>query len=144
MRKHETGCTANPNRVCGYCGRDRPVAELGDLLGSRGSDWQAGMAALRAETRDCPGCILAAIRQGRHHQPVAGEPWDPARRQGLEWATAAGAPGEFGFDFQAEKAAWWQAHPRPPRPALAALNLESCGEFVARLQAALSQTGAEG
>ena len=47
MQKHEASCTANPKRVCRYCGQTRPVAELIQVLGYRGTDWKAGMAAHR-------------------------------------------------------------------------------------------------
>jgi len=115
MQKHESGCTANPNRVCGYCGRTRPVEELVRLLSSGGDHWKACMAVLREETRGCPGCILATIRQGKFHHLKDGETWDAESLQGAKWATEAGEQQPFGFDFRAEKANWWRAHPRKRR-----------------------------
>lgn len=61
MQRHELGCTANPNRACGYCGRTGPVAELVAVLGSAGRELRSGMTALRLQTQDCPGYILAAM-----------------------------------------------------------------------------------
>lgn len=119
MQKHESGCTANPNRVCGYCGRTKPVEELVRLLGSEGAHWKAGMAALREEAQSCPGCILATIRQGKFHHPKDGGPWNAESLQGANWATVGGEQQPFGFDFHAEKASWWRAHPRERRRPLA-------------------------
>lgn len=57
MKKHETGCTRNPDRICGMC-------KAGGLV-------QADPAAMRAiletgieslkEMCKCPACILAAV-----------------------------------------------------------------------------------
>lgn len=65
IAKHERNCTANPNRTCGFCDvihvEPKPVSELVKALG-RGDE--AGMQALRDLTGECPGCMLAALRQG--------------------------------------------------------------------------------
>ena len=68
MHKHEAGCTANHRRVCGYCAQARPVAELIQVLGYRGTDWKAGMAAHREATHDRPDCLLTVIRQEKFYQ----------------------------------------------------------------------------
>jgi len=63
MRNHETGCTANPGRVCGMCrisgGLQIPMTEL---LGCIGKDGAESLKQLKAVTENCPACILAAIR----------------------------------------------------------------------------------
>jgi hypothetical protein len=81
MLKHERGCTANPQRVCGVCSRiglsAAPLAELVALVKSVGkpehneyidySWWsldQTAFQALREKADNCPCCILAALRQG--------------------------------------------------------------------------------
>ena len=68
MKAHEKGCTASPNRVCGFCGNSEPVSTLIDLLGD-GKD----LTKLRGHVDNCPGCILAAIRQSKLQVPNAEE-----------------------------------------------------------------------
>jgi len=89
IKKHEKSCTANPNRVCGFCGNSDPVSELVSLLGD-GTD----LKNLREHVDNCPACILAAIRQSKLQYFDADEEGD----------------GGFhvDFDFKAEKADWWQ------------------------------------
>jgi hypothetical protein len=65
--KHERGCTANPNRICGLCEyaiptlKQKPIADLIACLSWDKDNY--GMADLRNLCEGCPGCILAAIRQ---------------------------------------------------------------------------------
>ena len=88
MSKHEQRCTANPNRVCGFCSLhpDFPVSDVSlqslvdlcpnpdDFLVST-DDYgcryytpqlrpliEAALQDLRSKT-ECPACILAALRQ---------------------------------------------------------------------------------
>ena len=144
MKKHETSCTANPRRVCGYCGQTRPVAELIQVLGSRGTDWKAGMAALREATHDCPGCLLAVIRQEKFYQVVEPGPWEKNNRSGMEWETEAGVQQPFGFDYSAEKANWWRVHPREPRRPHALLAQWDDSTIVGQLLMAIhAQTNQE-
>lgn len=60
MIKHEAGCTANPNRVCGMCdviGEVQvPIAELMQA-------YVAGFKELANAANNCPACMLAAQRQ---------------------------------------------------------------------------------
>lgn len=80
MLKHERGCTANPNRVCGVCDRiginAAPLAELVALVKQVGKSeytecidhyWlsldAAAFAQLKQKADECPCCILAALRQ---------------------------------------------------------------------------------
>lgn len=87
MLKHERGCTANPNRVCGVCDRvgldSAPLTELIELVRQSGKseyneyldrNWlrldAAAFAQLKEKAGECPCCILAAIRQA--HAEVAG------------------------------------------------------------------------
>lgn len=96
MRKHEAGCTNNPQRVCGMCkhgtGHIHSVADLVAILG-RGSDAQ--MKELREATGDCPACILAAIRQSSAAAYLLPENNDVAN-----------------FDFKKEAAGFWIDHTR--------------------------------
>ena len=65
MRRHERGCTANPQRVCGMCaklsaegGPDQTcgTAELVTVLDT------LGFKAMCVAAHNCPACILAALR----------------------------------------------------------------------------------
>jgi hypothetical protein len=70
MRKHEEGCTANPNRICRFHRvvtdeeRAAPtVAVLLEVLAAHRADTDHGLKALRESCDNCPCCILAALRQ---------------------------------------------------------------------------------
>lgn len=89
IRKHEQGCTNNPNRVCGVCkviaendladGPPMPLAEAKNLLpllpndgaaldllwegNGNGSNAEQYLETLRKAVNYCPACTLAAIRQ---------------------------------------------------------------------------------
>lgn len=104
ITKHERGCTANPNRICGLCSivaessnmtsTQRPIADLVACLSKEKEDF--GMKELRELADECPACILAAIRQSGLQQSYADE-------DGF-------APGlNFNFDFKAELLEFWNA-----------------------------------
>jgi len=72
MRNHESGCTANPERICKihqYADirlenpGPLPVSELISTLRAHWHDEDHGVGALREAAEDCPCCMLAAIRQ---------------------------------------------------------------------------------
>lgn len=89
MKKHESRCTANPDRVCGFCeisqGVSPNIRELVVNYKSRftvdiskideGEFWEQEietvkwigepitLAEIRKEVNDCPNCIFAIIRQ---------------------------------------------------------------------------------
>lgn len=80
MLKHERGCTANPDRVCGICDRiginAAPLAELIAFVRQAGKSeydehsdhyWLSvdaeAFAQLKQKADECPCCILAALRQ---------------------------------------------------------------------------------
>lgn len=88
MKKHEAGCTLNPDRVCGMCrlvGHDQPdLKALMALLPSveqqkETHDWgdsyrdieEQSVRALREASGDCPACMMAAIRQRGLPVPTA-------------------------------------------------------------------------
>lgn len=81
MKRHETGCTMNPERQCGLCrlqgvgafkalgdlravfdGMPRPEMGDPDPDGFR-DEIRARIARLRLEAGGCPACIFAALRQ---------------------------------------------------------------------------------
>ena len=82
MKKHETGCTLNPNRICGYCRISEieqmemkrlldvlpcPPTEIEDEYGWIGygdiPDIEIAIDKLRELTQNCPMCIFSALRQ---------------------------------------------------------------------------------
>ena len=71
MERHEAACTANPDRVCGFCaktgcGSGLSTAELVAVLDAQ------GFAAL-VTLADCPACTLAALRQTKAFIDPAGD-----------------------------------------------------------------------
>lgn len=60
MRRHESGCTANPQRICGMrraAGLPQvPASELTATLQAE------GFAAMCAAANNCPACILSVLR----------------------------------------------------------------------------------
>jgi len=104
MTKHERGCTANPERVCGLCEYSSPplkqksTSELincltGGLQGDYSNiDIDGRMRNLRDLAEGCPGCILAAIRQSNIMDALYDEEYGPA---------------DLKFDFKAELNEWW-------------------------------------
>lgn len=65
MRRHEPGCTANPNRVCGMCrklaeeGGPEPAPPRDELLNVLDAQ---GFKAMCDVANNCPACILSALR----------------------------------------------------------------------------------
>ena len=88
MLKHESGCTANPNRVCGLCAyaglTPRPTVELIKAFEDSG----CSLDDLRKATENCPGCILAVLRQSKMNNDIPEE--------------------KIWFDFKKELEEWWQ------------------------------------
>lgn len=106
MEKHERGCTANPDRVCGlceHCGElqvdlrtltgfiDFHCADLprvknewedDERLEASGDKLDPMLKELRVLANHCPACILAALRQAET------ETWS-------------------NFSFKTELNAWW-------------------------------------
>ena len=74
MKKHESRCTANPNRTCGMCLElglsQKPIKNLIEALGNGDSH---GLEKLRDLAEGCPVCTLAAIRQSGLQHPPDGE-----------------------------------------------------------------------
>jgi len=60
MKKHESSCTKNPNRVCGMCAivgkSQKTIRELTEAA-------KFGLESLRNVASGCPACMLSAIRQ---------------------------------------------------------------------------------
>lgn len=103
--RHERGCTANPDRVCGLCtevaeliggkSEQRPISELVAVLSEDKPEW--GFKELRLLANNCPACILAALRQTPIRKEMNTQEW-------WEWM------GQFNFDFKRELESFWQEH----------------------------------
>lgn len=87
MTRHERGCTANPNRVCGVCAQaeaaPEPLAKLVEFVRSK-MVWDKHVPEdcepyahldkemteeLRRLADGCPVCMLAALRQSKAYPP---------------------------------------------------------------------------
>lgn len=100
MKAHESGCTANVNRVCGMCrvsGMEQvPLSELKKALnGITKDNAEQKLAALRLAASGCPACMLTALR---HHGSTSFTQFDEDK------------PFTVGtsFNFKAETADWWK------------------------------------
>lgn len=87
IKVHEKGCTMNPDRVCGMCGRTEPLKKLIakyliDLKFKKDVSDET-FEKMKKEI-GCPACILALLRQTN---------------------TLIG--GKY-FDFKTERIKWWQ------------------------------------
>lgn len=98
MRKHEAGCTNNPNRACSMhhiatdCEQTLSVANLKQALA------EGGFPFLEAAAEGCPACILAGLRQSWVAPPV-GEPRPQEPEDGREK-----------FDFKKAVQSMWDEH----------------------------------
>jgi len=100
MRRHEAGCTKNPNRVCRMCAlvRDefggpeqRCLSDLTAILQA------AGFKAMCDAANDCPACILAALRPLN----FAGDAESPPGVLGPE-------DGRESWSYRSAKDQWWK------------------------------------
>ena len=70
MKRHERGCTLNPQRVCGMCkmiadsGGPEPAPPRDDLV--RVMD-EHGFVSMCELAHGCPACILSAVRTKNHN-----------------------------------------------------------------------------
>ena len=66
MATHESGCTANPKRICNVCNEvgTTPMPELLAIIdGIKNENKDAIVGLLSEKANGCPACILAALRQ---------------------------------------------------------------------------------
>lgn len=98
MRRHERGCTLNPDRVCGMCakladeGGPQPAPPRDQLLTILDAQ---GFKAMCDAANDCPACILAALRS----RNVQGE---------FGGFTVAGPDdGRNAWSYTQAKQSWW-------------------------------------
>jgi len=99
MRRHERGCTLNPQRVCGMCkmlaeeGGPEPAPPRDDLVRILDTE---GFPAMRTAAENCPACILAALRVRNLPADADG----PGRVAGPE-------DGRNEWSYTQAKQAWW-------------------------------------
>lgn len=98
MRRHERGCTANPQRACGMCsmlareGGPEPAPPLPILLDTLDTE---GFKAMCELANDCPACILSALRTKNGLDPETGP------------FVAGPADGRESWSYAQAKTAWW-------------------------------------
>jgi len=102
MHKHEKGCTNNPNRVCGICGRTESLSDVVDFYKSRFEivnvtdnifstekiEWigkEITLDDIRDHVDGCPACMLSILR-----------------KTNMTWELFG-----FNFDFEKERKEWW-------------------------------------
>ncbi len=100
MRRHERGCTANPQRVCGMCaelhgGGADPAPSRDDLVRILDRD---GFKTMCEAASNCPACILSALRV--RNMPADADA--PFRVAGPE-------DGRNEWSYAQAKQAWWRA-----------------------------------
>lgn len=99
MRRHERGCTLNPQRECGMCkmqhedGGPEPAPSRDELV--RIMDTQ-GFKAMCEAANDCPACILSALRTKNGCDPETG-PYVAGPEDGRE-----------SWSYTQAKAQWWK------------------------------------
>ena len=99
MRRHERGCTANPQRICGMCsmlareGGHEPAPPLPILLATLDTE---GFKAMCELANNCPACILAALRT----KNTKGDAETPPGVLGPE-------DGREAWSYTQAKAQWW-------------------------------------
>ena len=97
MKRHEKGCTKNPQRRCGMClvyGRvNRSPSDLLRVLNEQGFE------ALKEATEDCPACILSALRLLPYDLPSEDGPG----------GMVGPDDGRHEWRFQDAKRDWWEA-----------------------------------
>ena len=98
MKRHESGCTKNPGRVCGMCtklveeGGPGPAPSRDELLCIMDAQ---GFKAMCAAANDCPACILSALRT-RNVDDEHGA-----------WRVSGPDDGRNEWSFKTAKDAWW-------------------------------------
>jgi hypothetical protein len=99
MRRHERGCTLNPQRVCGMCkmideeGGPDPAPPRDQLVAILNAQ---GFRAMCEAANDCPACILSVIRTLNY-------PGDEEGPGGV----SGPADGRESWNYDQAKQAWW-------------------------------------
>jgi len=101
MKRHEQGCTANPDRFCGLCARvGEEQKPLADLVAALDCGDAAGLKAVRDLSGNCPTCILAAIRASKLQTPGEMDKFENGEERWIEGFHVE-------FEFRDELKSWW-------------------------------------
>lgn len=104
LRKHEAGCTNNPNRVCTMhkiaadCDPSLSVENLKQALA------EGGFPFLESAADGCPACILSGLRQS-WVAPPNGEPWPDEPQDGRQNFNFKSAVASMWDDYNSSRAA---------------------------------------
>jgi len=99
MKRHESGCTNNPLRVCRMCailadkGGPEPAPQRGALLNVLDS---GGFKAMCESANDCPACILSALRTKNRYDPEIG------------FYVEGPEDGRQTWSYKSAKESWWK------------------------------------
>lgn len=100
MKRHESGCTKNPQRICGMCkiqeedGGPEAAPSRDELVKIMDAD---GFKAMCAAANDCPACILSALRTKNYMDDETG-PWVHGPEDGRQ-----------AWSYKTAKESWWSA-----------------------------------
>lgn len=79
IRRHESTCVYNPDRVCPLCSEEHASGALlstKETVATLIAEFRSGgVPALRQKADGCPACMLAAIVQARGKQKASEENW---------------------------------------------------------------------
>lgn len=98
MKRHESGCTLNPQRVCGMCrmlakeGGPEPAPSRDELVRIMDTE---GFTAMCEAANKCPACILAALRTKNGFDDETGP------------HVAGPEDGRESWSYTKAKADWW-------------------------------------
>jgi len=98
MKRHEAGCTINPNRVCGMCrmqaddGGPERAPPRDALVGILDSE---GFKAMCDAANDCPACILSVLRTKNYFDDERGP------------MVAGPEDGRQSWSYAIAKKEWW-------------------------------------
>lgn len=99
MKRHESGCTNNPGRICRMCvllaeaGGPEPAPPRAALIGVMDTE---GFKAMCEAANNCPACILSALRTYNFE----GDAETPGGVRGPE-------DGRERWSYKAAKEVWW-------------------------------------
>ena len=106
MRRHEKGCTLNPQRVCGMCamladeGGPEPAPPRDELLRLMDAE---GFKAMTAAANNCPACILSVLRTKNYFDDETG-PGVAGPQDGRELWSYATAKREWWDEWNSSQA----------------------------------------
>lgn len=97
MRRHERGCTLNPQRICGMCAK---LADEVEGVPSRDELVRImdanGFKAMCEAANNCPACILSALRTKNYFDNETGP------------GVAGPEDGRESWSYTKAKEQWWK------------------------------------